>query len=132
MADLQRDIGLMQAGIYDKEQVILNMQTDVDKGALIERMGTINQLSGQVEQLSEQVKALSGDLQTRERELFHSNMRAEVSEATKGVQQAVTNVKANEKLEMARQRDVTKSTSEKARDMINSIKPEPQKARARG
>jgi len=128
MADLQRDIGLMQAGIYDKEQVILNMQTDVDKGALIKRMGTIQQLQGQVQQMEEQIKQLGGDLQTRERELFHANMRAEISEATKGVQQAVTNVKSSEKLEKARQRDATKIASNKARDMINSIKQEPQNA----
>ena len=59
-------------------------------------------------------------------------MRAEVSEATKGVQQAVTNVKANEKLEKARQRDVTRIASKEARDMVNSIKQQPQKAKARG
>ena len=132
MADLQRDIGLMQAGIYDKEQVILNMQTDVDKGALIQRMGTISQLTNQVQQLSAQLKTVGGDLQTRERELFHANMRAEVSEATKGVQEAVTNVRANEKLEKARQRDVTRIASKEARDMVNSIKQQPQKAKAGG
>jgi small-conductance mechanosensitive channel len=73
----------LQAGIYDKTQVIMGLQGDVDKVSLLSRMSEIEQLRAQNQQLSQQIQALSGDLQTRDRELFHSKMRAEVSEATK-------------------------------------------------
>jgi len=111
-ADLARDIGLMQVGIYDKAQVIMNMQANVDKTALIQRMGEISQLSGQVQQLQEQVETLSGDLQTRERELFHTRMRAEIAEATKPVQKAVSNLQSTAKAEQEKQRELTRQTAE--------------------
>ena len=117
LADLNRDIGLMQAGIYDKTQVIMNMQSDIDKGALLERQGEISQLSQQVQQLTEQVKTLSGDIQTREREVFHQKMRAEVAEATKPIAGAVANIKARTKIEEARQKD----SSSKAEEQVNSM-----------
>jgi len=117
LQDLQRDISLMNNGIYDKTQVIMNMQTDIDKAALLERQGEIQQLSQQVQQLTEQVKGLSGDLQTREREVFHQKMRAEVAEATKPIHNAVANVKANTKIEEARQKDA----SSKAEQQVNSL-----------
>jgi len=118
LQDLQRDVGLMQAGIYDKTQVIMNMQSDIDKGALLERQSEIAQLSQQVEQLTGQVKSLSGDIQTREREIFHQKMRAEVAEATKPLASAVANVKARTKIEEARQKD----SSAKAEEQVNSLK----------
>ncbi|HCX22945.1 MAG TPA: hypothetical protein DHN29_13575 [Cytophagales bacterium] len=117
LGDLQRDIGLMQAGIYDKTQVIMNMQSDIDKGALLERQSEIAQLSQQVAELQGQVKQMSGDLQTREREIFHTKMRAEVAEATKPIASAVANVKAKTKIEEARQADA----SSKAEEQVNSL-----------
>tara|TARA_R100000234_G_scaffold30069_2_gene17562 strand:- start:10479 stop:12515 length:2037 start_codon:yes stop_codon:yes gene_type:complete len=117
LQDLQRDIGLMQAGIYDKTQVIMNMQSDIDKGALLERQSEIAQLTQQVEQLQGQVKSLSGDLQTREREVFHTKMRAEVAEATKPIASAVADAKARTKIETARQKDA----SAKAEEQVNSL-----------
>jgi len=62
-------------------------------------------------------------LQTREREVFHANMRAEISEATKPVSEAVSNIKSNAKLEQARQRDRTRMVSEDlsvAKQAVNS------------
>jgi hypothetical protein len=111
-ADLARDIGLLQAGIYDKTQVIMNMQADVDKTALVQRMGEISQLSAENEQLKQQLENLSGDLQTRERELFHTRMRAEVAEATKPVQKAVSNLQATAKAEQDKQKELTRQTAD--------------------
>ena len=54
-ADLARDIGLMNAGIYDKTQVIMNMQADVDKAGLIQRMGETSQLMAENQQLKQQL-----------------------------------------------------------------------------
>ena len=111
----------MQAGIYDKAEVIQKMPGDVDKQSLFQRHGEISQLSGQVEQLSEQIKKLTGDLQTRERELFHSNMRAEISEATKPVAQAVSNIRATAKVEQEKQRAKTTKVTEDLAEVNNSI-----------
>jgi len=68
-------------------------------------------------QLQGQVKSLSGDLQTREREVFHTKMRAEVAEATKPIASAVADAKARTKIETARQKDA----SAKAEEQVNSL-----------
>ena len=126
MADLQRDIQLMGAGIYDKTQVIMNMRTDDDKANLIQRHGEISQYQQTIQSLQEQVKKLSGDLQTRERELFHTKMRAEVSEATKNVSQAVSNIKATSKIEEERQRNKTQQVASDLANAANSVNSEKQ------
>jgi len=123
-ADLSRDIQLLQAGIYDKTQVIMGLQGDVDKPSLMARMSEIEQLRAQNQQLSQQVKALSGDLQTRDRELFHSKMRAEVSEATKPVQQAVSNLRATAKNEERKQKEMTDQTAIDLADIRRTVNSE--------
>jgi len=75
---------------------------------LLQRHSEIAELSSALQQAQEQIKKLSGDLQTRERELFHSNMRAEISEATKPVAKAQAELKASQKVESEKQRLETK------------------------
>tara|TARA_R110002012_G_scaffold321907_2_gene552179 strand:- start:2345 stop:4375 length:2031 start_codon:yes stop_codon:yes gene_type:complete len=123
-ADLSRDIQLLQAGIYDKTQVIMGLQGDVDKVSLMARMSEIEQLRAQNQQLSQQIQALSGDLQTRDRELFHSKMRAEVSEATKPVQQAVSNLRATAKNEERKQKEMTDQTAIDLADIRSTVNSE--------
>ena len=113
----------MGAGIIDRTQVILNMNTDMDKQGLIARFGEIAQLQSQTAQLQEQLKGLQGDLQTRERELFHSNMRAEISEATKRVHTATEKVKAKAEIEQQKQKGKTQRVAEdlaSAQEAVNS------------
>ena len=133
-AELVRDLKLMDAGIYDRTEVIKNMQGDIDKQDLIQRHGEIGQLQSQNKALEDRIKALEGDLQTRERELFHTRMRAEVSEASKSVSGAVANIKATAKTEQARQRDATKSAKKDLdsgiKDVINSSKKAANQGRA--
>mgnify|MGYP003133068828 CR=1 FL=1 len=127
-AELEQDLQLLGAGIIDKTQVIMNMKTDMDKQSLLQRMGEISQLSQRVQALEEELKAKEGDLQTRERELFHTKMRAEVSEATKPVIQAQANVKAQAKVESERQRNKTKQVAEdlaSAEKAVNSEQTAP-------
>lgn len=125
-ADLAKDIQLLQAGIYDKTQVIMGLQGDVDKSALLARMSEIGQLRAQNEQLQKQLQAMTGDLQTRERELFHSKMRAEISEATKPVQQAVSNLRATAKNEERKQKQMTQDTAIDLADLRNTVNSQPQ------
>jgi cell division protein FtsL len=129
MAELQKDLTLLNAGIYDKTQVIMNMKGDIDKASLMQRMGEIANLQAQLQQAQEELKKMQGDLQTREREVFHANMRAEISEATKPVSEAVSNIKSNAKLEQARQRDKTRMVGEElsvVKQAINSESKAPQ------
>jgi len=112
MAELQKDLTLLSSGIYDRTQVIMNMKGDVDKVSLMQRMGEIDSLRSQLQQTQEELKRMQGDLQTREREIFHANMRAEISEATKPVAQAVDKIKSTAKLEESRQRDKTRMVGE--------------------
>ena len=64
---------------------------------------------------------MTGDLQTRERELFHSKMRAEISEATKPVQQAVSNLRATAKNEERKQKQMTQDTAIDLADLRNTV-----------
>ena len=107
----------------------MNMKGDIDKASLMQRMGEIANLQAQLQQAQEELKKMQGDLQTREREVFHANMRAEISEATKPVSEAVSNIKSGAKLEQARQRDKTRMVSEDlslAKQAINSGTKAPQ------
>ena len=122
-AKLQKDLTLLNAGIYDRTQVIMNLPGDVDKASLMQRVGEIQNLQAQVQQLQEQNKQLSGDLQTRERELFHSNMRAEVSEATKPVAKAQAKLQSQMQLESDRVKDKTVNVTQdlkRAKDQMLS------------
>ena len=120
-ADLQKDLALLNVGIYDKTQVILNMKTDVDKESLIKRHSEIAQLQSQLQGLAEENKKLQGDLQTRERELFHSNMRAEVSEATKPVAKAQAELQAKSKLEKERRALETKKVADSLQNNVSTV-----------
>lgn len=123
-ADLAKDIQLLQAGIYDRTQVIMGLQGDVDKSSLIARMSEIEKLRAQNQQLSKQLQSMTGDLQTRERELFHTKMRAEVSEATKPVQQAVSNLRATAKNEERKQKEMTDKTAIDLADLRSAVNSE--------
>ena len=87
-------------------------QADVDKAGLIQRMGEISQLMAENQQMKQQLQNLTGDLQTRERELFHTRMRAEIAEATKPVQKAVSNLQATAKAEQEKQKEITRQTAD--------------------
>ena len=127
-AELQKDLQLMSAGILDRTQVILNMKTDMDKQSLIARFGEIGQLQSQLSQTQEQLEQAQGDLQTRERELFHSNMRAEVSEATKRVHSATEKVKARAEIEQQKQKNKTQRVAEDLVNAKNTVNSDKQQA----
>ncbi len=130
MAELQKDLSLLSAGIYDRTQVIMNMKGDIDKASLMQRMSEISNLQSQLAQAQEELNRMRGDLQTREREVFHANMRAEISEATKPVSDAVSNIKSNAKLEQARQRDKTRMVGEELSVVKQAINSEPEAPQA--
>jgi hypothetical protein len=120
LAKLQKDIMLYDKQLYTRRQVILGLEEDIDKEALLKEISEIEQLKAGLEQAVDKIKDLEGNLQTRERELFHANMRAEVSEGSKKVDKIISDLIATAKTEKARQKDKTA--------LINSEKQAPAQA----
>lgn len=65
-------------GLVD-QQAVLKKAEFPDSEEIIERMGMIKNLSQQLQQAQEQIKGLQGDMQTREREIFHTKQEAEIT-----------------------------------------------------
>lgn len=106
--------------IIDRVEVL--KKTDVfDIEGVLQRIDTIEQLTAQLEQAQEQISNLQGDIQTRERELFHSNMRLAVNqEQMKARESALEQRKATE-LYNARLGDTLRNAGEAAATEIQRI-----------
>jgi hypothetical protein len=59
-------------------------------------------------------------MQTRERELFHSNMRAEISEATKPVAKAQAKLQSQMALEGSRTKDKTAQAAMDLKSVVDT------------
>jgi hypothetical protein len=89
MAQLEMYMDAYEKGIIDKQEVL--KKTEVfDMEGVMKRTDLIDQLKGQLEQASETIKDMQGDLQTREREIYHAKMKAEI-EKTKSDLKATSN-----------------------------------------
>jgi len=76
-AQLEMYMDAYEKGIIDKKEVL--KKTEVfDMEGILERTDIVGQLQGQVKQQEEQIKKLKGDMQTREREVYHAKQRAEI------------------------------------------------------
>ena len=106
--------------IIDRVEVL--KKTDVfDIEGVLQRIDTIDQLQGALEEAQNKIKELTGDLQTRERELFHSNMRLAVNqEQMKARESAMQQRKATELYE-ARLGDTLKNAGSAAATEIQRI-----------
>tara|TARA_R110002020_G_scaffold305454_3_gene521248 strand:- start:1595 stop:3787 length:2193 start_codon:yes stop_codon:yes gene_type:complete len=77
MAQLEMYMDAYEKGIIDKQEVL--KKTEVfDMQGVMQRTDLIEQLKGQLEQATETIKSMQGDLQTREREIYHAKMKAEI------------------------------------------------------
>jgi hypothetical protein len=77
MAQLEMYMDAYEKGIIDKQEVL--KKTEVfDMEGVLQRTDLIEQLKGQLEQATETIKSMQGDLQTREREIYHAKMKAEI------------------------------------------------------
>lgn len=106
--------------IIDRVEVL--KKTDVfDIEGVLQRIDTIEQLTAQLEQSQQKVAELQGDLQTRERELFHTKLNAAVNqEAIKARESALEQRKAEE-LYQARLGDTLKNAGEAAAMEVQRI-----------
>jgi len=106
--------------IIDRVEVL--KKTDVfDIEGVLQRIDTIEQLQNALNRAQEEIAKLQGDLQTRERELFHSNMRLAVNqEQMKARESSMQQQKATELYE-ARLSDTLKNAGTAAATEIQKI-----------
>ena len=89
MAQLEMYMDAYEKGIIDKQEVL--KKTEVfDMEGVMQRTDLIAQLQQQIQQATETIEQMQGDLQTREREVYHAKMKAEI-EKTKSDLKATTN-----------------------------------------
>jgi len=96
-AQLELYMDAYKNGIIDKQEVL--KKTEVfDMEGVMERTGVVEQLQGQLNSAQEQIKKLQGDMQTREREIYHAKQRAELEKFKSGLDKTSTQTKMSGKL----------------------------------
>tara|TARA_R110000822_G_scaffold75287_5_gene181074 strand:- start:1728 stop:4091 length:2364 start_codon:yes stop_codon:yes gene_type:complete len=122
-AQLEMYMDAYEKGIIDRQEVL--KKTEVfDIEGVMERTDTVAKLEQALEQAQEQIKELSGDLQTREREVYHSKQKAEL-EKFKGSLDAQSNkAKAAGTVFEKRLQDATGQIAKEVREASKDKKPD--------
>lgn len=96
-AQLELYMDAYKNGIIDKREVL--KKTEVfDMEGVLERTDAVQQLTQQLEQSKETIKKLQGDMQTREREVYHAKQRAEIEKFKADLDKTKVESKASSKL----------------------------------
>ena len=115
-SELEFYLQAFQMGIIDNVEVL--KKTDIfDAQGVLERMDQVNRLVMQNKELSDKIKGLEGDLQTREREVYHANQRAELEKFKAGLKAETSSVKKATALHSERLKDsIREIEKDKKRD----------------
>ena len=100
---------MYKEGLVDREAVLKKAEFP-DADQIMERMDTIAQLQQQLQSALGQIKQLQGDMQTREREVYHAKMETETTRMK-------ANIKAEETKALAA-RMIYESTLTQARKLL--------------
>jgi hypothetical protein len=96
-AQLEMYMDAYEKGIIDKKEVL--KKTEVfDMEGVLERTDLVGQLQGQLQGAQEEIKKLKGDMQTREREVYHAKQRAELEKFKSDLDKTSTQTKGASKL----------------------------------
>jgi len=96
-AQLELYMDAYKNGIIDKQEVL--KKTEVfDMEGVLERSGTVEQLQGALQKAQDTIKKLQGDMQTREREVYHAKQRAEIERFKADLDKTQTQSKASAKM----------------------------------
>ena len=96
-AQLELYMDAYRNGIIDKQEVL--KKTEVfDMEGVLERTDLVQQLTQQLEKSKETIKKLQGDMQTREREVYHAKQRAEIEKFKADLDKTKVESKASSKL----------------------------------
>lgn len=102
-------IELRREGIIDTQEVL--KKTDVvDSEGVMERNNVIQQLSQENETLKEEIQKKDGDLQTREREVYHAKLALEVERGKQEITNTVNRMDMAGQLYEQRQADELKNS----------------------
>ena len=96
-AQLEMYMDAYEKGIIDKKEVL--KKTEVfDMEGVLERTDQVGQLQGQLQGAQEEIKKLKGDMQTREREIYHAKQKAELEKFKSNLDKTNTQSKSAGKL----------------------------------
>ena len=96
-AQLELYMDAYKNGIIDKQEVL--KKTEVfDMEGVLQRTDVVGQLQQKVQSQEEQIKKLKGDMQTREREVYHAKQRAEIEKFKSELDKTQTQSKASAKM----------------------------------
>ena len=120
-AQLEMYMDAYEKGIIDKEEVL--KKTEVfDKEGVMERTDLVGHLQSQLNQSQEEIKKLKGDMQTREREVYHAKQRAELEKFKADLDKVSTQGKMSGKLFEKRLDDALGQVKSEVRDAVRSSK----------
>ena len=96
-AQLELYMDAYKNGIIDKQEVL--KKTEVfDMEGVLQRTDVVGQLQQKVQSQEEQIKKLKGDMQTREREVYHAKQRAEIEKFKSELDKTQVQSKASAKM----------------------------------
>lgn len=120
MAQLEMYMDAYKNGIIDKQEVL--KKTEVfDMQGVMERTDLIGQLQKQMQKATETIKQMQGDLQTREREIYHAKMKAEVEKTKSDLKAASNKAKMSGTLFEKRLDDALGQVKKEMADVISKI-----------
>ena len=120
-AQLEMYMDAYEKGIIDKQEVL--KKTEVfDMEGVLERTDIVGKLQGELQQASQEIKKLKGDMQTREREVYHARQRAELEKFKADLDKVSTQGKASGRLFEKRLDDALGQVKSEVREAVRSAK----------
>jgi hypothetical protein len=107
-------------GIIDRVEVL--KKTEVfDMEGVLQRVDDIQQLTQQLQQANKMIEDLQGDLQTREREVYHAKTQTAVEKFKGQLNQSGAKLDAAKAITMARLGDIEKNSQMEANYGVQSV-----------
>ena len=124
MAQLEMYMDAYEKGIIDKQEVL--KKTEVfDMEGVLQRTDLIAQLQQQRKQATETIEQMQGDLQTREREIYHAKMKAEVEKTMSDLKATTNKAKMSGTLFEKRLDDALGQVKKEVAEAASSGSPSP-------
>jgi hypothetical protein len=126
-AQLELYMDAYKNGIIDRQEVL--KKTEVfDIEGVLQRTDTIAKLEAAMEDAQEQIKGLKGDLQTREREVYHAKQKAELEKFKGDMDKTSTRAKAAGTIFEKRLDDATGQIRKEVANASKETKDTPKKS----
>jgi len=120
-AQLEMYMDAYEKGIIDKQEVL--KKTEVfDMEGVMERTDIVGKLQSELQGAQEEIKKLKGDMQTREREVYHAKQRAEIEKFKADLDKTSTQTKASGKLFEKRLDDALGQVKSEVRSAVAQAK----------